>query len=142
MMADVACSTPVQWRTAEHEVEHFEFNVRVHRDRVRIELFGELDVAATPTLCRRIDGLLARFEHLELDLTHLEFLGADGVALFAGAANALGATGTITLLSPSRGVRRVLDIVELPPCLRIETAGDRARSSESRTPNELASADA
>lgn len=142
MMTDLTCSALVQGATAEHETEAFDFVVRVHRDRVRIELFGELDMATAPTLCRRMDGLLARFQHVELDLTHLEFLGAAGVALLVSAANTMGATGTITLLAPSRGVRRVLDIVTLPTCLSIETAESRTRDSDGVLPRELACSDA
>lgn len=104
------------------EADRFDFIVRLKPDRARIELFGELDSVTVPRLGRRIDGLLGRFEHLELDLTHLEFLGSAGITLFAGTATRAGGCGTVTLLHPRRGVQRILGAVTLPACVHIEAA--------------------
>lgn len=108
-----------RWSTAKAEADLFDFIVRLQPERVRIELFGELDVATVPRLSRRIEGLLGRFEHLELDLTHVEFLGSAGITLIAGAARRVGAGGTVTLLHPRTDIRRILDAVTLPACVAI-----------------------
>lgn len=128
-MADFTRSTPLQWATSRHEAGNFDFIVRVHRDRVRIELFGELDGGTAPMLRRRIAGLLGRFEHLELDLTHLEFLGAAGLCMIFEAANAVGPRGTMALLFPSSCVLRTLHAVSLPAHVCIETTDPAAGRS-------------
>lgn len=126
-MADCTRST-ARWATSTSGGD-FDFVVHVHEGHVRIELFGDLDDASAPMLACRIEGLLGRIAHLEIDLTHLQFLGAAGVGAFVRAANGLPAAGTMALVFPSRGVLRVLDIVTLPPCVRIHRSEPGAAPS-------------
>ncbi len=68
----------------------FEVRVQPDRERVIVELRGELDLAAIPQLREQCDELLgAGFRHLVLDLRELAFIDSTGlnllIELYAGA---------------------------------------------------------
>ena len=58
----------------------FRCDVVPERDRVRVALAGELDLASAPHLERSVWELVdAGFEHVIVDLTELDFLDASGL---------------------------------------------------------------
>ena len=60
----------------------FRCDVIPERDRVRIAVAGELDIATTPRVERAIRELLeSGFDHVILDLTDVEFLDSTGLQL-------------------------------------------------------------
>jgi len=108
------------------------FSVRVERqapgDRVArtvIHVAGELDVATSGLLAaavaRAMEAGNAGRADLVVDLAHVRFIDASGVnVLIRAASRARGADGTLVLRSPSRAVRRMLDVLRLREVLTVE----------------------
>ena len=108
------------------------FSVRVERqalgDRVArtvIHVAGELDVATSGLLAaavaRAMEAGNAGRADLVVDLAHVRFIDASGVnVLIRATSRARSAGGTLVLRSPSRTVRRILDVLRLREVLTVE----------------------
>jgi len=85
-------------------------------DHLRIDLFGELDVASAPVLARTVPPRTAA-PAVVLDLARLSFLDAAGLRQLI----ALVSEGrAVTLRCPSRLVRRVLEVTGADVAFEIE----------------------
>jgi anti-anti-sigma factor len=93
--------------------------------RTVIHVTGELDVATSGLLAAAIARAMeARNEgraDLVVDLAQVRFIDASGVnVLIQAASRARSADGTLVLRSPSRAVRRMLDVLRLREVLTVE----------------------
>ena len=84
-----------------------------------VVLDGEIDIATAPAI-RRI--LLAAISggnvHLAVNMSGVTFIDAAGIGVLVAAANrARQAGGGLSLLAPSRQVRRLLDVLHLDAIL-------------------------
>jgi anti-anti-sigma factor len=108
------------------------FHVSVERQsrggcvaRTVVRVAGEVDVATSALLAaavaRAMDvGHEARTE-LVVDLAHVRFIDASGInVLLSATSRARSADRTLVLRSPSRAVRRMLDVLCLDGVLAVE----------------------
>jgi anti-anti-sigma factor len=81
---------------------------------MRVRLRGELDIATTEAVAKRLAVLRERHESVLLDLDELTFIDASGIRLVVDAAeNARRDGWTFAVTHGSRPVRRVLQLLEL-----------------------------
>lgn len=84
----------------------------VHGDVAVVTLVGELDIATLPYLAARLRPLAGRARHVILDLAELTFCSCGGLTLFLDLQSRTTARGgSLHLVSPTRLVRRLLDLV-------------------------------
>lgn len=83
-----------------------------------IKLGGRLDSETAPGLDRALDQILANpsLQRLVFDLAGLEYLSSAGIRCFIRARKVIEPRGgTIAVLNPQPGVRKVLEIVKAIP---------------------------
>jgi anti-sigma B factor antagonist len=82
---------------------------------VTVVLDGEIDIATSPAIRRFLLAAISGGNvHLAVDMSGVTFIDASGInALVATANRARQAGGGLSLLAPSRQVRRLLDILHL-----------------------------
>jgi anti-anti-sigma factor len=90
-----------------------------------VQVKGEVDVASSAHLAAAIARAMEREAEgkvdLVIDLTHLRFIDVSGINVLMGAARlARAGGGTLVLRSPSRSVRRLLDVLGLDAELAVE----------------------
>jgi anti-anti-sigma factor len=99
--------------------EDWECRASVNSHHRTVQLGGELDLAARPTLDDVLRPLLAAGGVITVDLRSPNFMDSAGLHAFRDAANVLGRTGRIVLLSPTPPVARFLHLAAgaglLPP---------------------------
>jgi anti-anti-sigma factor len=83
-----------------------------------IALTGRLDTSTAPELDKVLDRVLAnpRIPRLVFDASGLDYLSSAGIRCFIRARKALEPSGgTVAIVNPQPGVRKVLDIVKAIP---------------------------
>jgi anti-anti-sigma factor len=93
--------------------------------RIIVQVKGEVDVATSADLADRIaravDGEAEGRVELIVDLARLSFIDVSGLnVLVLAARRARAAGGSLVLRSPSRHVRRLLDVLRLNAELAVE----------------------
>jgi anti-sigma B factor antagonist len=85
-----------------------------------VVLDGEIDIATAPAIRRFLMAAISGGNvQLAVDMSGVTFIGAAGIGVLVAAANrAREAGGGLSLLAPSRQVRRLLDILHLDAILR------------------------
>ena len=80
-----------------------------------VVLDGEIDIATAPAIRRLLMAAISGGDvHLAVDMSGVTFLGAAGIGVLVDAANrAREAGGGLSLLAPSRQVRRLVDVLHL-----------------------------
>jgi anti-sigma B factor antagonist len=80
-----------------------------------VVLDGEIDIATAPAIRRFLMAAISGGDvHLAVDMSGVTFLGAAGIGVLVAAANqAREAGGSLSLLTPSPQVRRLLDVLHL-----------------------------
>ena len=80
-----------------------------------VVLDGEIDIATAPAIRRLLMAAISGGDvHLAVDMSGVTFLGAAGIGVLVAAANrAREAGGGLSLLAPSRQVRRLVDVLHL-----------------------------
>lgn len=108
----------------------FNVSVTFAGDRVVLGIRGEVDILTAPDLGALVDTAIDdghRF--VVLDLAELDFMDASGLRVIAHAARRLNSlAGEVVIRSPSRIVRRMLDLAGLTAVVRLdqpEPAPDR-----------------
>jgi anti-anti-sigma factor len=92
--------------------------VRIERDpsvlpapgRATFIVSGELDIGNVDRLTRAIAPDAVPGAHLVLDLSRLEFMDCSGIRALIEILTAIGPDGRLLIKSPSRAVRRVLEL--------------------------------
>ena len=86
-----------------------------------VVLDGEIDIATSPAIWESLMAAInAGNVHLAVDMSGVTFIGAAGIGVLVAAANrAREAGGGLSLLAPSRQVRRLLDVFDLDAILPI-----------------------
>ena len=84
-----------------------------------VVLDGEIDIATAPAIRRLLMAAISGGNaHLAVDMSGVTFIGAAGIGVLVAAANrAREAGGGLSLLAPSRQVRRLLDTLHLDAIL-------------------------
>jgi anti-anti-sigma factor len=84
-----------------------------------VVLDGEIDIATSPGIRRFLMAAISGGNvHLAVDMSGVTFIDASGInALVATANRARQAGGGLSLLAPSRQVRRLLDVFHLDAIL-------------------------
>jgi anti-sigma B factor antagonist len=84
-----------------------------------VVLDGEIDIATAPAIRRFLLAAISGGNvQLAVDMSGVTFIGAAGIGVLVAAANrAREAGGGLSLLAPSRKVRRLLDILHLDAIL-------------------------
>ena len=84
-----------------------------------VVLDGEIDIATAPAIRRFLLAAISGGDvHLAVDMSGVTFIDAAGIGVLVAAANrARRAGGGLSLLAPSRQVRRVLDVLHLDAIL-------------------------
>jgi anti-anti-sigma factor len=83
-----------------------------------LKLVGRLDTDTAPQLDGELNRVLGRkdIERLVFDLSGLDYLSSAGIRCFVRARKAVEpGGGTVAILNPQPGVRKVLDIVKAIP---------------------------
>jgi len=83
-----------------------------------LKLVGRLDTDTAPQLDGELNKVLARkdLKRLVFDLSGLDYLSSAGIRCFVRARKALEpGGGTVAIVNPQPGVRKVLDIVKAIP---------------------------
>jgi anti-anti-sigma factor len=83
-----------------------------------LRLAGRLDTDTAPQLDSELNKVLARkdIKRLVFDLSALDYLSSAGIRCFVRARKAVEpGGGTVAILNPQPGVRKVLDIVKAIP---------------------------
>jgi anti-anti-sigma factor len=93
---------------------------------------GGIDISSCPAIPRFLMAAISGGNvHLAVDMSGVTFIDAAGIGVLVAAANrARAAGGGLSLLAPSRQVRRLLDIVLLDPLRPL--ASDRTVASPER----------
>jgi anti-anti-sigma factor len=80
-----------------------------------VVLNGEIDVAYAPAMRRFLMAAISGGDvHLAVDMSGVTFIGAAGIGVLVAAANGAREAGAdLSLLAPSRPVRRLLDVLHL-----------------------------
>lgn len=84
----------------------------------KLMLAGRLDTDTAPALERELSKVLAHtgIKRLVFDLSSLEYLSSAGIRCFVRARKAIEpGGGTVAVLNPQPGVRKVLEIVKAIP---------------------------
>src|SRR5256886_17414171 len=84
-----------------------------------VVLDGEMDISTGPAIRRFLLAAISGGDvHLAVDMSGVTFIDAAGIGVLVAAANrARRAGGGLSLLAPSRQVRRVLDVLHLDAIL-------------------------
>jgi anti-sigma B factor antagonist len=84
-----------------------------------VVLDGEIDIATAPAIRRLLMAAISGGDvHLTVDMSGVTFLGAAGLGvLVAAATRARQAGGSLSLLTPSPPVQRLLDVLHLDAIL-------------------------
>jgi anti-anti-sigma factor len=84
-----------------------------------VVLGGEIDIATAPAIRRFLLGAISGGNvHLAVDMSGVTFIDAGGIGVLVAAANrARQAGGGLSLLAPSRPVRRLLEVFHLDAIL-------------------------
>jgi anti-sigma B factor antagonist len=103
------------------QLSRFDVVLSTGTTRSSARLRGELDLATTPRLGQVLDQLRHDgYQHITLDLSGLDFLGASALSVFIRVDEALRAAGgELVLTRPTRIVRRILAITGLDATLSI-----------------------
>ena len=83
-----------------------------------LKLVGRLDTDTAPELDSELNGVLASkgIKRLVFDLSGLDYLSSAGIRCFVRARKAVEPNGgTVAVVNPQPGVRKVLDIVKAIP---------------------------
>lgn len=100
------------------------FNVSVAfvEDRAVLGIRGEVDILTAPDLGALVDAVIDQgHRFVVLDLAALDFMDASGLRVIARAARRLiPVAGELAIRSPSRMVRRILDLTGLTAVVRLE----------------------
>jgi anti-sigma B factor antagonist len=90
-----------------------------HPPRATVVLGGEIDFSACPAIRRSLMAAISGGNvHLAVDMSGVTFIDAAGIGVLVAAANrAREAGGGLSLLAPSRQVRRLLDVFHLDAIL-------------------------
>jgi anti-sigma B factor antagonist len=80
-----------------------------------VVLDGEIDISTSPAIRRFLMAAISDGDvHLAVDMSGVAFIDAGGIGVLVAAANrAREAGGSLSLLAPSRQVRRLLDVFHL-----------------------------
>ena len=91
-------------------------------DRAVLDVRGEVDILTAPDLGALVDAVIDQgHRFVSLDLAAVDFMDASGLRVIAGAARRLNpAAGELAIRSPSKMVRRMLDITGLTAVVRLE----------------------
>jgi anti-anti-sigma factor len=91
-------------------------------DRAVLGIRGEVDILTAPDLGALVDAVIDQgHRFVVLDLAALDFMDASGLRVIARAARRLNpAAGELAIRSPSRMVRRILDLTGLTAVVRLE----------------------
>ena len=101
------------------------FAVEHDDERVTVHLAGELDYASAATGHLALAGAGARAQEIVLDLSRVVFVDASGIRFLLSAQRRARAAGRrLIVRSPSRSVRRMLDLTGARPLLAIEDIGN------------------
>jgi anti-sigma B factor antagonist len=86
---------------------------------VTVVLDGEIDIATAPAIRRFLLAAISGGDvQLAVDMSGVTFIGAAGIGVLVAAANrAREAGGGLSLVAPSRKVRRLLDVLHLDAIL-------------------------
>lgn len=108
----------------------FNVSVAFAGDRVVLGIRGEVDILTAPDLGALVDTVIDEgHRFVVLDLAQLDFMDASGLRVIAHAAQRLNPlAGEVAIRSPSRIVRRMLDLAGLTAVVRFdepEPAPDR-----------------
>ena len=80
-----------------------------------VRLIGELDVATVPRAAEALEAACEESTHVVVDLAELTFMDSSGVRLLLQHWSAQRERGAdLVLRSPTRTVRRLLDLLGLP----------------------------
>ena len=84
-----------------------------------VVLDGEMDISTCPAIRRFLMAAISGGDiHLAVDMSGVTFIDASGIGVLVAAANrARRAGGGLSLVAPSRQVRRVLDLLHLDAIL-------------------------
>jgi anti-sigma B factor antagonist len=106
--------------------EHLQIEVRHERERVVLELHGELDLLGAPLLEQEIDRLSASSPStIVLDTQDLQFIDSAGLRVILAADEAARARGGELAMTPGpQQVRRLLEIAGVSKRLRIIASAD------------------
>jgi anti-sigma B factor antagonist len=97
------------------EIGSLEVQVRPDRDRVIVEVSGEVDVASVGRLQEALDDLRAHgWEHIVLDLREVSFIDSTGLSLLLDAERSARRQGaSFAIVDGAPAVARLLEIVGL-----------------------------
>ncbi|GAA2140891.1 STAS domain-containing protein [Actinomadura napierensis] len=111
-----------------------EVTARSHAGRAVVRLRGELDIAGSDELRRRLDAARREHgDHLILDLADLEFMDSQGLSVIVGCYKAATAAGgSLTLAGPRPIVRRTLEITGLHRRIPVQATLEAALSADDR----------
>lgn len=103
-------------------VPWFDVSVTFVGDRAVLGVRGEVDILTAPGLGALVDAVIDQgYQFVVLDLAALEFMDASGLRVIVRAARSLHpAGGELAIRSPSRMVRRMLDITGLTAVVHLE----------------------
>ena len=84
-----------------------------------VVLDGEIDIATSPAIRRFLTAAISGENvHLAVNMSGVAFIDASGIDVLVAAANrARQAGGGLSLLAPSRQVRRLVDVLHLDAIL-------------------------
>ena len=84
-----------------------------------VVLDGAIDISTAPAIRRLLMAAISGGDaHLAVDMSGVTFIGAAGIGVLVASANrAREAGGGLSLLAPSRQVRRLLDVLHLDAIL-------------------------
>jgi anti-sigma B factor antagonist len=84
-----------------------------------VVLDGDIDIATAPAIRRFLMAAISGGNvHLSVDMSGVTFIDASGIGVLVAAANrARQAGGRLSLLAPSRQMRRLLDVLHLDAIL-------------------------
>lgn len=95
------------------------FHVSAREDQTRtFHLVGELDLSSIDELVRAVSPSLAGPGDVVLDLSKLQFVDSTGIRAFLDFGRKLRGQGRLILESPTRPVRRVLDLMGVAGALQ------------------------
>lgn len=83
-------------------------------------LFGELDLASSPTLLEAVRPAAQEDGDIHLDLKELAFIDSSGIRAFLILAEELGTKGRLILSSPTTPVKHTLQLVGIQRADNIE----------------------
>ena len=114
--------SPAVARTVQDPYGGFAVCVEFVEDTVVLEVRGEVDTLSAPELRALLTAVVdSGHTSVVVDLSSVSFLDAAGLGVFAQGASRLRAgSGTLTLRSPSRQVRRLLSLTRLDEVVRLE----------------------